>query len=1008
MPDFDRHNLTRLLAALVLFAASPLAATDANVLETVLRPVRDGGTEVTAIEVRLVLHAAPSADKPFSLTAPIVYAATTGIADRVRDLEVTDSQGAVPFTIEDDPAVKGGFPYFRHWRAERAVAGRVTISYRSLVQPAGAPNGPPFGIRPAAGGVSGAGSGFLVLPENVASAVSKVRWDLSDLAPGSIAASSYGDGDFEIEGAPAELIQAWYMAGPAGRYPEAGDTNGFSATWLGTPPFDPNAAMQFAGEVYEYLGDFFPHLSPAPRYRVFIRILDTPPFGGGTALTSSFMLSRGPAGPDESTEGPNGLFFHEMIHQFVGGIEGPVGVTSWFSEGLTSYYTTLLQLRGGFSSVNDYGASINEVVRNYYTSPARNWSAERIVETGFADEDVRHTPYVRGHLYFANLDSQIRAASHGRRNLDMVLRELFQRREDGKAFDRDAWIAVVSQEVGSEAAEQFEAVILEGETIVPASDAFGPCFQRESAVFADEDREIKAYEWARKDGIPDSLCREQSILSAPAAQDEPDADGVEASVSLHPVRDGGAEVTAIEVKAEFTGNIPGAEGFSLQSPIVYAGRTGMAESIDDLLVRDAAGAVSLKVEDDADNTGGFPFYRHWRAERPVTPPVAVSYRVRPAATPMRGPQFDFYAHGGGISSGGMALFVLPENMGPADWHATWDLSDLAPGSIAASTHGEGSLDLTGPADRLIQAYYMVGPLGRYVSPRADSSFYAYWLGETRFDAPKEMAWVAKAYEYLREFYQDDTTPSYRVFVRALPVDQRLGGTALENSFMLGVAAGAPEPSATSPRSTMFHEMGHMFVGGISGGESGGAPWFAEGLNVHYTRLLLLRSGLVPVNEYLDDVNESARNYYSNPYRNASADELFRLGFSTGVGAGSAQNVAYTRGSLYFAAVDSRIRAASNGRRALDDVILPLFERRGKGEPLTRDALVDALSREIGPAAREEFEDVILDGETIVPPSDAFGPCFERHTRQYNAGGKAMSGYEWVRIANVEDERCRTW
>lgn len=523
MHDFDTPNLIGLFTALALLAASPIAAADATVFETVLRPVRDSGTEVTAIEVRSVLQGTLSADKPFSLTAPIVYAATTGIADRVRDLEVTDSQGALQFTIEDDPAVKGGFPYFRHWRATRDVAGPVTISYRSLVQPTGAPNGPPFGIRPVAGGVSGAGSGFLVLPEGVANGLSKVHWDLGDLAAGSIAASSYGDGDFEIEGPPQKLIQAWYMAGPAGRYPETGDANGFSAMWLGQPPFDPHAAMKFAGEVYEYLGDFFPHLNPAPRYRVFIRILETPPFGGGTALTNSFMLSRGPARPDESTEGPNGLFFHEMIHQFAGGIEGPVGVTSWFSEGLTSYYTTLLQLRGGFSSVDDYGEAINDVFRRYYSSPARNWSAERIVETGFGDEDVRHTPYVRGHLYFANLDSQIRAASHGKRNLDIVLRELFARRENGETFDRDAWIAVVTQEVGTEAAEQFEAVILEGKTLVPASDAFGPCFQRKSTILAVKDREIEAYEWARKDGIPDSRCREQSIQSRPAGQNEPGA-----------------------------------------------------------------------------------------------------------------------------------------------------------------------------------------------------------------------------------------------------------------------------------------------------------------------------------------------------------------------------------------------------------------------------------------------------------------------------------------------------
>src|SRR5262249_10901732 len=153
----------------------------------------------------------------------------------------------------------------------------------------------------------------------------------------------------------------------------------------------------------------------------------------------------------------------------------------------------------------------------------------------------------------------------------------------------------------------------------------------------------------------------------------------------------------------------------------------------------------------------------------------------------------------------------------------------------------------------------------------------------------------------------------------------------QNSFMLGAAPGAGDSTVIGPRGTLTHEMGHMFVGQLSGGGLAGASWFNEGLNVYYTRLLLLRSGLAPVDDYARDLNTSARGYFSSPYRNLSAEALARIGFSTGVGAGSAQNIAYTRGSLYFADVDAKIRAASDGRRKLDDVILPLFERRRRGE-----------------------------------------------------------------------------
>ena len=499
--------------------------------------------------------------------------------------------------------------------------------------------------------------------------------------------------------------------------------------------------------------------------------------------------------------------------------------------------------------------------------------------------------------------------------------------------------------------------------------------------------------------------KSHDVVEQPA--DFSDQDFTRLEVVLKPVRERGTDVTAVEVRYELTGDILSGETLSLMSPIVYAGRTDMADSVAELVIRDEAGVVGLAVQDDPEHPGGFPYFRHWRADRPVTSPVMVSYRVSPAKSRSPGPQFDFYAHDGGFSTGGMALFVLPEDLGDAAWNVSWDLSDLAPGSISASTHGDGDFEVQGEADRLIQAYYMVGPIGRFHSADEELSFHAYWLGQTVFDAPREMAWASKAYGYLRDFFQDDEAPSYRVFVRALQGSG--GGTALNNSFMLAVRPGDPDSSAESPRGTIFHEMGHMFVGSLSTEDPRGVPWFAEGLNVHYTRLLLLHFGLAPVSNYLESINSTSRGYYSNPYRNESAAELDRLGFSTGVGEGSAQNVPYTRGSLYFASVDAKIRSASNGARTLDDVILPLFELRRNGEPLTEDKLVDALVQELGPSARDEFESIIVNGDLVVPDSGAFGPCFERRPKAFTTDkGAEFDGYEWIRIESVPDEDCRKY
>ena len=490
----------------------------------------------------------------------------------------------------------------------------------------------------------------------------------------------------------------------------------------------------------------------------------------------------------------------------------------------------------------------------------------------------------------------------------------------------------------------------------------------------------------------------------------PSPPGTTLTISVRPVRGGNPEVTAVEFREEIRGPLSTTRPFSLASPIVYAGRTGIADRVDAVVVRDASGDVPVTVENDPVNRGGFPYYRHWRATRPVMTPVVVTYRMKSftgAATV--GPQFDFYSHGGGISAGGMALFVLPESLGVVTSRVHWDLSDLARGSTAASTYGDGDFERHDRPEQLMQAYYMAGPLGHYSPTNSSTGFHAYWLGQPAFEPRREMSWTYQSYQNLRKFWGDTSVTAYRVFVRALPGTG--GGTALQTSFMVGTAPGNADSTVQGPRGTLTHEMDHMFVGGITGtsGGLGGGTWFAEGLNVYYTRLLLLRSGLTPVDDYLRDVNSNARAYYSNPFHNASADSLARVGFSAGIGNASAQNVPYTRGSLFWSDIDAKIRVVSEGRRKLDDVILPLVAARRRGQPLTQAALVDALVKEVGLSAKDEFEAVIIRGETISPVPGAFGPCFERRSVKYPspAGGEA-DGYEWVRIASVPDAKCREW
>ena len=90
--------------------------------------------------------------------------------------------------------------------------------------------------------------------------------------------------------------------------------------------------------------------------------------------------------------------------------------------------------------------------------------------------------------------------------------------------------------------------------------------------------------------------KSHDVIEQPA--DFSDQDFTRLEVVLKPVRERGTDVTAVEVRYELTGDILSRETFSLMSPIVYAGRTGMADSVAELVIHDGAGVVGLTVQDD--------------------------------------------------------------------------------------------------------------------------------------------------------------------------------------------------------------------------------------------------------------------------------------------------------------------------------------------------------------------------------------------------------------------------
>jgi hypothetical protein len=473
--------------ALVAFVAPVAAhaqdaAADTVVMpgiEIALRPERNKAGNVTSVLVTFHLTDTVRVAPTLEFRAPIVLNDIPGIADRITGFRVDDSTGAVLLTRTDDSADASGFGYNRRWRTARSVSFPVTVHYRAIVPPGRLRAGPPFDLRTFAGGVSGGGAGFLALPHDARHYQVRIRWDLRDLKRGSVGISSLGDGDVEAIMALAGLRSSWFMAGPLGRYPAGGNTGGFSAAWLGSPPaLDLRADMAWAAKAYTTLSAFFGDTARRP-YRFFLRVLPESTTSGGAPGHRSFMLQVPVRPPWHSTPGGDGtglrsIVAHEMIHGWAGSFQG---AGPWASEGLATYFTANLQRRLGLQPINAFVAELNRLSRQYHGNPYRNATSDAARAAFWADKNGELLPYVRGALYFFALDAAIRRASGGARSLDDILLDLFARRADGETVSVRTFTDALAKELGPGVAAELDSVVVRGtKTVFVPPDAFGPCF----------------------------------------------------------------------------------------------------------------------------------------------------------------------------------------------------------------------------------------------------------------------------------------------------------------------------------------------------------------------------------------------------------------------------------------------------------------------------------------------------------------------------------------------------
>ncbi|HOI29236.1 MAG TPA: M1 family aminopeptidase [Melioribacteraceae bacterium] len=231
----------------------------------------------------------------------------------------------------------------------------------------------------------------------------------------------------------------------------------------------------------------------------------------------------------------------------------------------------------------------------------------------------------------------------------------------------------------------------------------------------------------------------------------------------------------------------------------------------------------------------------------------------------------------------------------------------------------------------------------------------------------------------RDFWDDHNFPYFLITV--LPIEGRGDQIGLQRTNSYSFFLSKNRIVDLRLKRLIAHEFFHTWLGDkIKFAEPEQLVyWFKEGFCDYYTRLLLLRSGLITLPEYVEDYNRILYAYNTSPVRNEKNERVVNEFWSNF----NIMKLPYMRGDIIAHNLNTIIINNTGGSKSLDDLMKNLFKRSLTESLLVSNGSLSALIRYY--ADEQALSDIMKSLNSGVPLKshpEALGPCFKMEIESY--------------------------